>query len=193
MSQHEFLNLPIPEIEQYSLIIPIQEVPYWNQRGWKTYHDIGMSEAQADAWMLYGQLDKQTHMLLFNKPESICEVQPHSLIGRKITAIKTNVGTYGMGGPGYMGLLLDDHQYLVYTVWSADRYVHFSDTKDIIGAVITDFKLGRNTLEIHLNNQSSVVYNFHIDYVFDEEATEPKPNDISKYLYFKLKQAHFIV
>lgn len=193
MSEHKFLNLPIPELEQYSLIIPIEDVPHWNKKGWKTYQEIGLPDGDEEAWMLYGELNRETDMLIFNKPKSISEVESKRLIGRKITAIKTNIGTYGMRGPGYYDVLLDDDEYLVYTVWSADRYVHWSDKNDIIGAVITNFKLKKNTLQIVLNNQVTIDYDFHVDYVFDEEATEEKPNDIAKYLYFKTKEANFIV
>lgn len=193
MKQHEFLNLPIPELEQYSLVVPLTDLEVWKQKGWKTYQEIGLPEGDEEAFMLYGEFNKETHTLIFNKPESISEVNPARLIGRKITEIKDHVGTYGMGGPGYFGILLDDDEYLVYTVWSADRYVHFADESDITGAVITDFKLEKNTFQIILNNQATIDYDFHVDYVFDEEATEEKPNDIAKYLYFKLKEASFIV
>ncbi|MDM1298327.1 hypothetical protein HXZ94_07405 [Empedobacter falsenii] len=193
MKPHEFINLPISEIEQYSMIVPLTDLEVWKQKGWKTYQEIGLPEGDEDAWMLYGEFNKETDILIFNKPESISEVNPARLIGRKITTIKDHVGTYGMGGPGYFGILLDDDEYLVYAVWFADRYVNFSEESDIIGAVIIDFKLEKNTLQINLNNQATIDYDFHVDYVFDEEATEEKPDDIAKYLYFKLKEANFIV
>lgn len=193
MQQHEFLNLSLPELEQYSLVIPLTDVEVWKQKGWKTYQEIELPEGDEEAYLLYGEFDKETSTLIFNKPESISEVAPTRLIGRKITEIKDHVGTYGMGGPGYVGILLDDHEYLVYTIWSADRYVHFTNESDIIGAVITDFKLEKNTLQIVLNNQATIDYDFHVDHVFDEEVTEEKPDDIAKYLYFKLKDASFII
>lgn len=193
MQQHEFLNLSLPELEQYSLVVPLTEVEGWKQKGWITYQEIGLPEGDEEAYLLYGEFNKETEMLIFNKPESIAEVNPNRLIGRKITEIKNHVGTYGMGGPGYFGILLDGEEYLVYTIWSAYRYVHFTNESDIIGAVITDFKLEKNTLQIVLNNQATIDYDFHVDHVFDEEATEEKPNDIAKYLYFKTKDSNFIV
>lgn len=193
MKEHEFLNLPIPEIEQYSLIVPISELSTYQKHGWQTYQEIGLPAGEEEAWMLYGDFDKEKQILLFNKPASISEVHSTRLIGRKITAIKKNIGTYGMGGPGYFGLLLDDDEYLVYTIWSADRYVHYNDEKDIIGASISDYTLDKHSLIIHLDNEKIITYNFKLDFVLDDESNEEKPDDISKYLYFKLKEANYIV
>ncbi|WP_282628369.1 hypothetical protein [Empedobacter sedimenti] len=193
MKEHEFLNLPIPELEQYSLIVPIKDLEIWKKEGWKTYQEIGLPAGDEEAYMLYGEFDKETHTLMFNKPESISEVDPTRLIGRKITAIKKHVGTYGMGGPGYFGILLDDEEYLVYTVWAADRYVHFDDENELIGASISDFNMDKHSLIIHLKNEKVIQYDFKIDYVFDEDSEEEKPDDIAKYLYFKTKESNFIV
>lgn len=193
MKEHEFINLPIPEIEQYSLVVPIENIEQWKKKNWKTYQEIGLPAGEEEAWILYGDFDKESQILLFNKPESISEIDSTRLIGRKITAIKKNIGTYGMGGAGYFGLLLDDEEYLVYTIWSADRYVHFNDEKDIIGASISDYTMDKHSLIIHLDNDKIITYDFKLDFVLDDESNKEKPDDISKYLYFKLKEANYIV
>lgn len=193
MNEHEFLNLPIPEIEQYSLIVPISELSAYQKHGWKTYQEIGLPAGNEEAWMLYGDFYKESQVLLFNKPESISEVDSTRLIGRIITEIKKYIGTYGMGGPGYFGILLDDDEYLVFTLWSADRYVHYNDENDIIGASISDYTMDQHSLIIHLDNEKIITYDFKLDFVIDDESNEEKPDDISKYLYFKLKEANYIV
>ncbi len=45
------------------------------------------------------------------------------LIGKKIKGINFTMGTYGMGGPGFVGLLLEDsksnQEWMVFTIWAA--------------------------------------------------------------------------
>ena len=193
MKEKHFLNLPCPEIEQYSLLIPIEEIEKWQAKGWRTYQEIGLPEGDEEAWMLYGDFDKATQMLLFNQPDSIVEVDSDRLIGKKITGINTNNGTYGMGGPGYFGILLEDEEYLVYTLWNSKKYIQFNEDK-IIGSTITDFQLSQLSLKITLNNDEKIEFKFSLDFVDQEdESGKEKPDDIAKYLYFKVENSTFIV
>jgi len=71
------------------------------------------------ASMIYGLMRFQRDILLFNRPVLLAD---KSVVGRKITGFSTRLGTYGMGGPGFFGLLLDTDEYLVYTAWHACFY-----------------------------------------------------------------------
>lgn len=55
-------------------------------------------------------------VLVFGRPVLLAE---KSVVGRRIDGFCTHLGTYGMGGPGFFGLLLDSGEYLVYTAWHA--------------------------------------------------------------------------
>jgi hypothetical protein len=45
------------------------------------------------------------------------------VLGRRVFELSTHVGTYGMGGPGFFGLLLDP-EWLVVAVWGAASWIH---------------------------------------------------------------------
>ena len=77
--------------------------------------------------MLYGEFNKRTEMLIFNKPILLIEKVKSEIVGRKILKINAHLGTYGMGGAGFLGLLLDNFEYLTYAVWNAGYYAIVND------------------------------------------------------------------
>lgn len=125
--KHRFLNLKIGAIEQYAMIVKKAELSSWKDKGWKTYSEIGLPKGDEDAFMLYGEFDKEIEMLIFNEPVSLKKTNKNKIIGRKITGFSTHLGTYGMGGAGFFGLLLDTLEYLTYCVWGAGNYVIVND------------------------------------------------------------------
>lgn len=60
---------------------------------------------------------------LMNRPRTLPEAGSAQLIGVHILDYSLHLGSYGMGGPGFFGLLLEPEEgeryseYLVYTVW----------------------------------------------------------------------------
>ncbi|MBN1545929.1 MAG: hypothetical protein JW902_04645 [Syntrophaceae bacterium] len=54
-----------------------------------------------------------------------------SIIGQSIWQINFSMGSYGMGGPGFVGLLLGSQQgseeWMVFTIWGADWSMLFDD------------------------------------------------------------------
>lgn len=53
-------------------------------------------------------------------------LDPQSLIGRRISEVATNAGTYGMGGPGFFALRLDG-DWLVIALWGAASWMTCQD------------------------------------------------------------------
>lgn len=50
-----------------------------------------------------------------------------SVIGRTVVNWSNCCGTYGMGGPGFFGLELDNGHWLILTLWGSDGWLHIND------------------------------------------------------------------
>ncbi|MDR2223847.1 MAG: hypothetical protein LBE34_14100 [Flavobacteriaceae bacterium] len=125
--KHLYINLEIGEIEQYSKIVPLSEVVRQQEKGWLTYEEIGLEKGDKEAYMLYGELNKSIETLMFNCPKRLEDTYLEALLGRKITGFSIHLGTYGMGGAGFFGLLLDDEEYLVLAQWNSSSNVFVDD------------------------------------------------------------------
>ncbi len=120
---HPYLDLQVGLIEQYAKIIPISELAQYQQKGWLDYQTVGLADGDEDAALLYGELDKTKETLVFNRPIALNNMSVDCLENQKITGFSNHLGSYGMGGPGFFGLLLSNQQYLVFAVWGAGSYV----------------------------------------------------------------------
>ena len=117
MTSHPYLDLQQGNVENYCMIVPKAEVPQWYEQGWLPHYAVGLSRREANrAYMIYGFMRFGRDVLLFSRPEYLAAKSP---IGRKIVGFCTHLGTYGMDGPGFFGLLLDTDEYLVYSAWHA--------------------------------------------------------------------------
>jgi hypothetical protein len=56
------------------------------------------------------------------KPEPLSANQ---IVGRAVDEVCKDVGTYGMGGPGFFGLRLAD-EWLVISMWGADSWIQIN-------------------------------------------------------------------
>ena len=122
MKKHDFLNLKIGAIEQYSMVVKKTELEYWKNLGWLTFTEISLPKGDEQAFLLYGKM-KKSEMLIFNRPNLLKNIQIDKLIGLEIKEVSTHLGTYGMGGAGFFGLLLENSEFLTYAVWGAGNYV----------------------------------------------------------------------
>jgi hypothetical protein len=121
-----FLDLKIGTIKEYSMVIKKIDLSYWKGKGWMEFTEIGLKQGAEKAYMLYGDI-KENETLVFNKPVLLRDTLKENIIDRKLLGICTHLGTYGMGGPGFFGLLLDNTEYLTYAVWYAGSYVIIDD------------------------------------------------------------------
>jgi hypothetical protein len=122
MKNHKYLSLNIGAITQYSMIINKKDIVKYKTLGWKEFVEVGLPKGDEKADLLYGKMSEQ-ETLMFNVPIFLKDIDESQITGRKIIGFSCNLGTYGMGGAGFFGLLLDNSEYLVYAVWRAGRYV----------------------------------------------------------------------
>ena len=122
MKKHDFLNLKIGTVEQYSMVIRKADLDYWKSLGWLTFSEIGLPKGDEQAYLLYGKINRN-ETLIFNRPTLLRDTLIEKLVGLEIKKVSTNLGTYGMGGAGFCGLLLDNSEFLTYAVWGAGNYV----------------------------------------------------------------------
>jgi hypothetical protein len=108
-------------IRTYSIIIPKSERRYWLDQGWK----------EVRGFYNYHYFPARNETVMLSIPQKITVHPLNFLIGRTIENYSTSFGTYGMGGPGFFGLILsnrtdtDPHggrDVLVYAVDHAGGY-----------------------------------------------------------------------
>ncbi|WP_405106512.1 hypothetical protein MHH28_24940 [Paenibacillus sp. FSL K6-1217] len=103
-------------IEKYSMIVPAAQREAWESKGWieeSTFRDFHYEAEEGEAMMTA-------------RPQTMKEVDTDSLMGSRVAGFHRHLGTYGMGGPGFFGLLLEKEgrrQYLVYAVWASGQYI----------------------------------------------------------------------
>ncbi len=122
MAKHDFLDLKIGSIEQYSMIVKKTDLNYWKNSGWLTFTEVGLPKGDEQAWMLYGEMRK-SETLIFNRPALLKNISVNKIAGLEVKEVSTNLGTYGMGGAGFFGLLLNNSHFLTYAVGGAGNYV----------------------------------------------------------------------
>jgi hypothetical protein len=127
MEEQNISSKNIADIAEYSMIIDQTELEYWIEKGWveKEYKKLeGRAKKMAQMFSDYPE-DYQT--IIKNLPVVLKDYDCKQLIGRRIWSFSAILGDYGMGGPGFFGLLLDDEEYLTYAVWGSGRYVLVDD------------------------------------------------------------------
>ncbi|MCA9902706.1 MAG: hypothetical protein KC547_02520 [Anaerolineae bacterium] len=111
-----YRDLDLGLIKAYSLIIPKGDIETFLAQGWREAPDFRDFHYRPNA--------DETVML--TKPITLSESDTSVLIGQRITGFSTYYGSYGMGGPGFMGLSLSDqppdHEVVIYAVWGASEY-----------------------------------------------------------------------
>lgn len=116
--------------------------------------------------------------LLPFKPEPLSN---DDVVGRQVDELKTRVGTYGMGGPGFFGLRLGN-EWLVVAIWGAGEWIrangvlvedffneHYDRPKpwidkdgdrlssSVVGTEISSFEIKRHSMSISLSNGMSLM------------------------------------
>lgn len=97
-------------------------------------------------------------------PPNLLEYGPEKLIGRTIVQFHTCVGTYGMGGSGWVALEMDAEGpplMLVYCVWGAEKWIkftpHIPQARTSLSWKIQSFELNDRVLEIRALDQETLM------------------------------------
>lgn len=122
LDRHDFLTLNIGCVEECAMVVKKDKLAKWQEKGWLTYQEVNLPKGDEKAELLYGTIGKKS-TLIFGKPPTLSQIDLTSLIGLRVQGFSTHQGTYGMGGAGCFGLLLDNHHYLTYGVWSSANYI----------------------------------------------------------------------
>lgn len=167
MKKHDYLNLKSANVEQYSMVIKKKDLKHWQSLGWAEFTEIGLPEGDEQAWMLYGKM-KKSETLIFNRPTLLRNIETDKIIGRRVIDVTCYLGTYGMGGAGFFGLLLDTNEYLVYTVWSSGEYVIIDNrvvdcSSDLYEKAQPWLLNGEEALKHYLTNSTITDYSFTND------------------------------
>ncbi|WP_379163188.1 hypothetical protein [Paenibacillus sp. sgz5001063] len=107
-------------IKEYLMIVPEEELAEWTNKGWVEDKSFTDFEYYAEAG----------ETVLLGKPATLLDIEPDSLVGKTILDFSSHLGSYGMGGPGFFGLLMERdgaREYLVYTVWASGEYITIDD------------------------------------------------------------------
>ncbi|NLR95085.1 hypothetical protein [Flammeovirga agarivorans] len=124
--KHNYLNLKIGEVEQYSMVVKKKDIAKWKFEGWLEFTEVGLPKGDEDAFMLYGEIEKD-EMLIFNSPKLLHQLDKNKILGLTVVDYNPYLGTYGMGGAGFFGFLLSNNEYLTYSVWNAGDYIIVDD------------------------------------------------------------------
>ena len=157
---HPLVHLGMGLIEAYTLIVPTASLPTWTAEGWV--------ELPGYFGFLYAAGEDE--MVIARRPDTLAARGAAELVGAQIAGWSNTLGTYGMGGPGFFGLLLPAHagavyrEYLVFAAWGADQYVLLDDRvlddrvldaapqyRDQCSPWLTDGDEGRAALDAVLN------------------------------------------
>jgi len=103
-----------------------------------------------------------------------------SLIDRTVTYVSFNEGSYGTGGPGFMGLTLGNTQKLVLGLWGADRYLQWNgqpiDKRRFWTLIkdrkIVDFDISKKMFQMQFENGTLSFQDFVDDYFALSESDD---------------------
>jgi hypothetical protein len=116
---HPLVHLGMGLIEACTLIVPKASVPTWTAEGW----------AELPGYFDFLYAAEEDEMVIARRPDTLTARGASELVGAQIAGWCNILGSYGMGGPGFFGLLLPPRagaayrEYLVFAAWGADQYV----------------------------------------------------------------------
>lgn len=116
MKNRNLEDLEMGLVEANFICIDKNQKSLWEERGFEEQRDFPIFLSQLE--------DNETVML--GIPKTIIEFGLNNLIYAKVLEASTCLGTYGMGGPGFFGLLCDTKKgpfWLTLAIWCSGQYV----------------------------------------------------------------------
>ena len=116
----KFLNLKMGLVKSCYVLIKKSEASLWLERGYKEYSDFRM----------FKLIPEENETIMLGMPKTITSFGIFNFIGAEIIDCSPCRGTYGMGGPGFFGLLCNTKQgdfWLNVTIWIACKYISLDE------------------------------------------------------------------
>lgn len=114
--KHKYLNLNMGLVKENFVIADIHEMDVWKARGFEKIRKYPIFHYTPDPM----------HVIMLGKPLTIDQFGLETLKNSRIVDFCHHLGTYGMGGPGFVGLKIQGDsgdRWLVYCVWNAGQYI----------------------------------------------------------------------
>ena len=118
--KHEFLNLNIGLVKENFVVVKKSDINLWKARGFKRIRK----------YPIFRYKPNSSEMIMLGVPSNLEEFGTEKLKNSHIVDVSTCCGTYGMGGPGFLGFKLQGEygiRWLTYCIWSASEHVLFND------------------------------------------------------------------
>ena len=123
MEENNLSRPNLAGIAEYSMIIDQSELEYWKEKGWVEKEFERLEGREKQIAQMFSDYPEDHQTVIENRLILLKEYDCGQLIGRRIWGYSTHLGDYGMGGPGFFGLLLDNEEYLAYAVCGSGWYV----------------------------------------------------------------------
>lgn len=120
MAKNRYLNLNMGLVKENFIVIQKEDIQVWKDRGFEPIR----------RYPLFGYRLKFSETVMLSRPLDISQFGVDSLKRSKVTDVCTLFGTYGMGGPGFVGFKLESYfgvRWLVYCIWAADESILVDD------------------------------------------------------------------
>ena len=116
----DYLNLNMGIVKENFIIIKRKNKEIWKDRGFYAKR----------SYPIFRNKLKSSETIMLGKPLNISQFGLINLKKSKIIDISINFGTYGMGGPGFVGFKIEGYfgcRWLVYCIWSAGEHLLLND------------------------------------------------------------------
>lgn len=114
--KHKYLNLNMGLVEENFAIIKRKDMKIWQERGFEKIR----------RYPVFGYIPKITEVIMLGRPLTMEQFGVEKFPNSKIVDYSVNLGTYGMGGPGFFGIKVQGDfgiRWLVYCIWSAGEHI----------------------------------------------------------------------
>ena len=112
----DYTNLKMGLVENCFAVIPTADQALWESKGFKAYPDYPIFLSEKDP----------TETIMLGIPQTLSSFGTDALVNSTLLEISNHCGTYGMGGPGFLGFKLQTPslgiRWLTFTIWCADQY-----------------------------------------------------------------------
>lgn len=118
--KHKYLNLNMGLVKENFVITKREEMSIWKSRGFK----------KVKRYPVFRYIPKSSETIMLGKPLTLGQFGLEKLRNSKVIDFSPCLGTYGMGGPGFVGLKIEGDfgiRWIVYCIWMAGEHILLDD------------------------------------------------------------------